>query len=125
MPSFNLQQRLTAMNSGRVNNFEAEVSDDLISTPTAASYRVAAGTGTLVTGSVVVATGLNTVLAFTASVSRSTGYATGATEVNIINVGSITTGAVTCTGAYNSYTTGAATLSASGTSVFYWIAFGT
>ena len=124
MPSFNLQQRLTAMNSGRVNNFAAEVSDDLISTPTAASYRVAAGTGTLVTGAVIIATGLNTVQSFTASLSRSTGAATGATEVNTLYIGSITTGAVTVTGAYAA-ATGVTIVSASGTSVFYWIAFGT
>ena len=92
---------------------------------TASGFRTAVGTGTLVTGSVVVTTGLTSVLGFVASVYGATGFATGATEVNKIIVGSITTGAVTVTGAFNSFVTGAATLSASGTATFYWLAFGT
>ena len=92
---------------------------------TSSGFRTAVGTGTLVTGSVVVATGLTSVLGFTATVYGATGFATGATEVDRIIVGSITTGAVTVTGAFNSFATGAATLSASGTATFYWIAFGT
>ena len=92
---------------------------------TASGFRYAVGTGTLVTGSVIVATGLATVLAFNATVYGATGFATGATEVDRIIVGSITTGAVTVTGAFNSFATGAATLSASGTATFYWLAFGT
>mgnify|MGYP001563936989 CR=1 FL=1 len=124
MPSFNLQQRLAKLNSGRVGNV-AEVSDDLVSTPTTSGWRVAAGTGVLVTGAVTVSTGLDTVRSFTASLSRSTGFATGASEVNALLVGAITTGDVVVTGAFNAFVTGAATLSASGTSTFYWIAFGT
>ena len=124
MPSFNLQQRLTKLNSGQVGNV-AEVSDDIVSTPTTNGWRVAAGTGTLVTGTATIATGLDTVRAFTASVYGATGFATGATEVNSIIVRTITTGSVVVTGAFNAFATGAATLSASGTATFYWIAFGT
>ena len=92
---------------------------------TASGFRYAVGTGTLVSGTVAVATGLATVLAFNATVYGATGFATGATEVSRIIVGTITTGSVVVTGAFNSYTTGADTLSASGTATFYWLAFGT
>ena len=92
---------------------------------TASGFRTAVGTGTLVTGTVVVATGLSTVLGFVGTVYGATGFATGATEVDRIIVGSITTGAVTVTGAFSSFATGASTLSASGTATFYWLAFGT
>mgnify|MGYP001607975796 CR=1 FL=1 len=123
MASFNLAQRWARLQRGVALPIEA--SDDLVSTPTVGGYRFAAGTGTLVSGTVAVATGLNTVVGFSANVNRSTGVATGVTEVNAIWVGSITTGSVTVTGSFNSFVTGAATLSASGTSSFYWIAFGT
>lgn len=90
-------------------------------------FRTAAGVATLVTGSVIVATGLSTVLAFTATVKNTgaTGFATGATEVNNIIVNSITTGAVTVNGVFNQFTTGNATISVSGTTPFYWLAIGT
>ncbi len=93
----------------------------------ASGFKFAAGTGTLVTGALIVATGLSTVLGFTATVKEpATGtYLTGATEVHSINVKSITTGAVSVDGIYNSFTTGAATVSVSGTAVFYWLAVGT
>ena len=88
--------------------------------------KFAAGTGTLVSGTVVVATGLTSVLSFTANVKEpATGtYTTGANEVHGINVSSITTGAVTVVGIFNSLATGAATVSVSGTAPFYWIAVG-
>lgn len=92
---------------------------------TSSGFRTAAGTGTLVTGTATIATGLTSVLAFTASVYGATGFATGATEVDEIIVRTITTGSVVVTGAFNSFVTGAKTLSASGTATFYWIAFGT
>ena len=92
---------------------------------TASGFRTAVGTGTLVSGTVVVATGLTSVLGFVATVYGATGFATGATEVSRIIAGTITTGSVVVTGAFNSYTTGADTLSASGTATFYWLAFGT
>lgn len=86
--------------------------------------RSAAGTGTLVTGSAIVATGLTSVLQFSATVFGATGFATGATEVDRIIVSSITTGAVTVKGVFNSFATGAATISVSGTATFYWTAQG-
>ena len=124
MPSFNLQQRLTKLNSGQVGNV-AEVSDDLVSTPTPNGWRVAAGTGTLVSGTATIDTGLNTVRSFTANVNRTTTPTTGAGEVAEIWVGTITTGSVDVTGAFNAFAPGAATISASGTSTFNWLAFGT
>ena len=123
MPSFNLQQRLTKLNSGQIGNV-AEVSDDLVSTPTTNGWRTAAGSGTLVSGTATIATGLDTVRSFTASLSRTTGAASGVTEVDSIYVGTITTGSVVVTGAYAA-ATGVTIMSASGTSVFYWLAFGT
>ena len=92
---------------------------------TASGFRFAAGTGTLVTGAVVVATGLTTVLACTTTQYGATGFATGATEVHTTFVKSITTGAVTVGGIFNAFVTGAATVSVSGTATFYWIAVGT
>lgn len=86
--------------------------------------KVAAGTGTLVTGAVVVATGLTSVLSFQATVYGATGFATGATEVDAVIVSSITTGAVTVKGLFNAFVTGARTISASGTATFYWVAVG-
>ena len=95
-------------------------------TNSGASNRLMAyGSGTLVTGAVVVATGLSTVTAFTATQYGATGFATGATEVHSVFVKSITTGAVTVGGIFNAFVTGAATISVSGTATFYWIAIGT
>ena len=87
--------------------------------------KLAAGSGTLVTGTAIVATGLTTVKGFTATVYGATGFATGATEVHEIQVVSITTGAVSVQGVFNSFATGAATVSVSGTATFYWLALGT
>ena len=95
-------------------------------TNSGASNRLMAyGSGTLVTGSVVVATGLTAVTAFVATQQGATGFATGATEAFTVQVSSITTGAVTVRGIFNAFVTGAATLSSSGTAGFYWIAIGT
>lgn len=91
----------------------------------ASGFRMAAGTGTLVTGSAVVNTGLTSVLAFAGAVSGATGFASGATEVDAVFPSSITTGAVTVKGLFNSFVTGARTISASGTATFTWIAVGT
>lgn len=87
--------------------------------------KIAAGSGTLVTGTAIVATGLTTVKGFSAAVRGATGFATGATEVHEIQIVSITTGAVSVQGVFNSFATGAATISASGTATFNWVAFGT
>ena len=124
MASFNLAQRWARLQRGVALPIEA--SDDLVSTPTVGGYRFAAGTGTLVSGTVAVATGLNTVVGFSANVSRTTtSTGAGAGETAAIWVGAITTGSVVVSGAFHSATTGAATVGASGTSSFYWIAFGT
>lgn len=88
-------------------------------------YRLAAGTGTLVTGTIAVATGLNAVTAFTASLNSSGDTATGASEVTSLRVNTIVTGSVTVAGLYHSATTNIDIASASGTSNFYWIAVGT
>ena len=126
MGSLNFYQRFNRMQQGGTPNAQESISasDDLISTPSA-GYRVAAGTGTLVSGTVAIATGLNSVVGFVANVIKSTGAATGAAEVNSIWAGAITTGSVVVTGSFNSFVTGSATPSASGTASFYWIAFGT
>ena len=125
--TFSVLSRMNRAIQGNAGQNASDVSDDLVSTPSSSGPRVAAGTGTLVTGAVVVATGLATVTAFTASVKEpATGtYTTGANEVHSINVKSITTGAVSVDGVFNSLATGAATVSVSGTATFYWIAFGT
>lgn len=93
----------------------------------ASGFRTAAGSGALVSGVLTVATGLSTVLSFTANVKTPTTgtYTTGVTEVHGINVTSITTGAVVVQGVFNSFVTGAATASVSGTATFYWQAVGT
>lgn len=90
----------------------------------ASGFRFAAGTGALVTGTLVVATGLTSVLAFSTSLSGTGAGATGATETVTIRVSSITTGAVSVVGSYQG-ATGTSIVSASGAETFYWIAIGT
>jgi len=97
----------------------------LMQTTLTGAAKTAYGSGALVTGTATVATGLATVTSFTATVYGATGFATGATEVDRIIVSSITTGAVAVKGVFNSFATGAATISASGTATFYWTAVGT
>ena len=92
---------------------------------TASGFRFAAGTGALVAGTLVVATGLSTVLAFAPVLSGTGASASGVTEVDTLVVASITTGAVTVNGAYHSGTAAVQVQSVSGTSTFYWIAVGT
>ncbi len=89
--------------------------------------KMAAGTGALVSGTGTVATGLATVKGITFTVTQpATGtYPTGASEVHSINVVSVTTGSVVIQGVFNSFTTGAATVSVSGTAGFRWVALGT
>ena len=82
------------------------------------------GTGTLVTGTIVIATGLRTVTAFTTALVGTGASASGATDVASIVVSSITTGAVSCVGTYHA-ATGVRIASASGTATFYWMAIGT
>jgi len=83
------------------------------------------GTGTLVTGGVVIQTGLRTVSSFTANISGTGAKTTGAAEVSTLQIAAITTGAVTVAGFFNSFVTGASTISVSGTATFYWTAIGT
>ena len=92
---------------------------------TASGFRFAGGSGALVTGALVVATGLTSIIAFTATLSGTGASATGATEVDTLVVASITTGAVTVNGAYHSGTAAVQVQSVSGTATFYWIAVGT
>jgi hypothetical protein len=89
--------------------------------------KIAAGSGVLVSGVATVATGLSTVKGFSALVTTPTtgSYATGVTEVHGLNITSVTTGAVVVQGIFNSFATGAATLSVSGTAAFRWVAIGT
>ena len=87
--------------------------------------KIAAGSGTLVSGVVTVDTGLTTVKGFSAAVRGATGFATGATEVHEIQIVSITTGAVAVQGIFNAFVTGAAPISVSGTATFNWVAIGT
>jgi hypothetical protein len=86
--------------------------------------KIAFGTGTLVSGTVVVATGLTACTAFFATLQGTGASSSGVTETSEIVVSSITTGAVTVTGSYNA-ATGVRIASASGTTVFYWMAYGT
>lgn len=125
MANFNLYARFMRMNNGQNPVNAADVSDDIVSTPSASGPRVAAGTGTLVSGAATIATGLTSVTTFIGTMKGATGFATGATEVSGLNVSSITTGSVVVNGVFNSFATGAATISVSGTGTFTWIAFGT
>ncbi len=87
---------------------------------------MAAGSGVLVSGVATVATGLGTVKGFMAQVLSASGtFATGVTEVSNLCITSITTGSVVVQGIFNSFATGAATASVSGTTSFRWVAFGT
>ena|ERR1019366_3275623 len=87
--------------------------------------KISAGTGTFVSGTVVVATGLTLCTSFIATLIGTGATATGATEIERVVVASITTGAVTCNGAYHSGTAAVQVQSVSGTAAFYYIAYGT
>ena len=115
----NLTQRLVNMNAGRdrgTNLLETAAIDG--------PFRFAAGSGALVTGSLVVTTGLNSVTAFTCSLNSSGDTATGATDAEQVRVTAITTGAVTVGKLTHSATAAIALATASGTASFYWIAIG-
>lgn len=120
----NFYQRYVRMNAGQNPVNASDVSDDLACTPST-NFRVANGTATLVSGAVVVATGLNTITAFIGTVKTATGFTPGATEAAWVTMVSSTTGAATVNGLYANATTGATTVSVSGTAAFTWIAFGT
>lgn len=86
--------------------------------------RIAYGSGSLVSGSATVNTGLSSILAMDASILGATGFSAGATEVSSVFVSSVTTGSAVIKGIFNSFVTGAATISVSGTGQFTWIAVG-
>ena len=88
--------------------------------------KIAGGTGVLVSGVATIATGLTTVKGFTANVLSASGtFASGVSEVSNLCITSITTGSVVVQGLFNSFVTGAATISVSGTATFNWVAIGT
>ncbi len=87
--------------------------------------KLAWGTGTFVSGTVIVATGLTLCSSFATTLIGTGATATGATEIERVVVASITTGAVTCNGSYHSGTAAVCVQSVSGTAAFYWVACGT
>ncbi len=87
--------------------------------------KIAYGTGTLVSGTVTVATGLTLCTAFATTLIGTGATATGATEVERLVVASITTGAVVVNGSYHSGTAAVCVQSVSGTAAFYWVGVGT
>ncbi len=132
MAGNNLYARFMRMN-GMIQPANAGDVADLVDTTTAVlstqanlGAKIAGGTGSLVSGAATIATGLTTVLGFTAvPISASGTFATGASEVFTIYVTSITTGSVVVNGVFNQFTTGNATKSVSGTTAFSWFAYGT
>lgn len=136
MAGFTLWNRFSRMQGG--TNLQAGDNSDLVDTSqgltqlqaikdltNTGSGKLAYGTGALVTGSVVIATGLTLCTAFAATLIGTGATATGATEVERLVVASITTGAVTVNGSYHSGTAAVTVQSVSGTASFYWMAAGT
>ena len=119
----NLYQRFTRMNAGQNPVNASDVSDDIVSTPST-SFRIAAGTATMVTGTVTIATGLVSVAGFVAEFNAS-GAGTG-TSGNQQIVGVATTGSVLATAFYVSAigASGAIAAASGCTGTFSWIAFG-
>lgn len=136
MAGLNLWTRWTRMQAGTANS----VNDlaDLVDANSGLSQlqaikdvtntgagKVAYGTGTFVSGTVTVATGLTLCTSFIATLIGTGATATGATEIERVVVASITTGAVVCNGSYHSGTAATCVQSVSGTSAFYYVALGT
>lgn len=119
---FSLYQEICNLNNGinpaKVDPYVREVNGT-------DKVRIAYGSGSLVSGAATVNTGLNTILAIDANIFAATGFATGATECSSVFIFSVTTGAAVVKGIFNAFVTGAATISASGTGQFTWIAIGT
>ena len=94
-------------------------------TSTTPTLRMACGSGALVTGSLVIATGLATIVGFSATLN-SVPTGTG-TNSNQILVGTFTTGSATVQAySVNSVTGGTVIATGSAaTGAFYWLAFGT
>ncbi len=120
----NLYQRWTRMNAGQNPVNASDVSDDIVTTPSA-SFRIAAGTGTMVTGTATIATGLTSVVGFLANFSSS-GAGTG-TSGNQEIYYAATTGSVLCTAFYVSAVgaSGAVAAASGCTGSFAWLAIGT
>lgn len=97
----------------------------LMQTTLTGAAKTAFGTGTFVSGTVTIATGLALCTSFSAQLIGTGATATGATEIERVVVASITTGAVVCNGSYHSGTAAVSVQSTSGTAAFYWQAYGT
>ena len=112
------------MNAGQNPVNASDVSDDLVSTPST-GFRLAAGTGTMVTGTATIATGLTSVVAFAATFNAS-GAGTG-TSGNQQIIGVATTGSVVATAFYISAigASGAIAAASGSTGTFTWFAVGT
>lgn len=136
MAGFTLWNRLSRIQGG--TNLQPGDNSDLVDTSqgltqiqglkdltNTGSGKFSAGTGTLVTGTIVIATGLTLCTSFTATMIGTGATATGAAEVERVTVASITTGAVSVVGSYHSATAAVMVPSASGTGSFYWQAYGT
>ena len=90
---------------------------------TASGFRMAVGTGTLVTGALTVATGLTTILGFAlTNTDKPTG--TGAASDQLL-AGVVTTGSIAVTAYSISSVTGATIAADTSTGAFTWIAVGT
>jgi hypothetical protein len=133
MANFTLWNRLSRINGG--TNLLPGDNSDLVDTSQGLSQlqglkdltntgagKFAAGTGTLVTGAVIIATGLTSVTSFQATLI---GPATGASGAQIIQTTSITTGAVTVGGFFASTVTGSMVAATTATGAFFWMAYGT
>jgi hypothetical protein len=113
-------------NSIKINTAGSGTTElSLVTSTATGAAKVAGGTGTFVSGTVTVATGLSTVTSFTTTLIGTGATATGATEIERVTVASITTGAVACVGSYHSGTAAVMVVSVSGTAAFYWQAQGT
>lgn len=90
----------------------------------AGAKKMQAGSGVLVTGTLVVATGLATVTGFTTTLkTQPTGTGTASSQILVVTA--ITTGAVTVSAFSVSSVTGATVAATTSTGTFSWIAFGT
>lgn len=134
--TFNLLNRLARVQGG-TSNLSGDAADlvDVTSglaqlqaikdiTQTGAG-KIAYGTGTFVSGTVTIATGLTLCTAFAATLIGTGATATGVSEIERVVVASITTGAVLCNGSYHSGTAAVSVQSVSGTASFYYVACGT
>ena len=93
--------------------------------PTLSGRTIAYGTGVMVSGTLVLATGLATVVGFSATFLKAAG--TGAASTQTIQVDSIATGAVTISAYYTSTigASGVLTGATGSSGTFYWVAIGT